>query len=170
MIGPATSCGNSENVTGKVDEALHRPGLASIDVDGVAHGLKGVEADPQGQGDPKHHVRIQCLEAQPLQRQAVVVHGEVEVLEKSQQGEISENRYGHRGFTPAVNGHGPGVAVFRRRVAGKYPAAKEIHHGGEQHQGHEQGIGPAVEAIAQEGQYRMTRPPRSRVIEQEDQR
>ena len=67
---------------------LHRRVLA-VDVDGVAHGLEGVKADADGQG------QAQRRQGEP--RQGVDVPGDkIPVLEEDQDRQIEEHRGRHR--------------------------------------------------------------------------
>ena len=70
-------------------------GRPAVDINGVAHGLEGVEADADGQGETQN--------GETQARQAVDAFGqEIPVLEEHQDGQIKEDRRGHRHPGPAV--------------------------------------------------------------------
>ncbi len=59
MMGPAISWGNRVTKVPKLTMRPLGPGVAPVDVDGVAHGLEGVEGDADGQMDVQHRHEVQ---------------------------------------------------------------------------------------------------------------
>ena len=74
--------------------------MAPIDVDGVAHRLEGVEADPQRKCHPKSQIELQCLHSEPAPDGADVLGREVEVFEKTEKREVGDQRADQRETLP----------------------------------------------------------------------
>ena len=139
----------------EVDDGPLSPGVAPVDVDGVAHGLEGVEGDADGQMDAQHRHEGQ---AHGLQRTGQ----EVPVLEEQQQGQVEHDGGGHgHPRAPVVV---PCLAPFHQK------AVDIVDGGGEEHDGHIQLFTPVVEKQGGEQQYAVAQLPGHQVVDQKGQR
>src|SRR6266496_6647462 len=77
---------------GEIDKVGHCLGIAAIDVDGVAERLKCVKADAERQHHAKKRVQLRALQSDALDQRVVTIDAEVEVLEKTQDNEIADDR------------------------------------------------------------------------------
>ncbi len=77
---------------GEIDKVGHCLGFAPIDVDGVAERLKCVEADAERQHHAKKCVQLSARQSEALHERVVTIDPEVEVLEKTQDNEIADDR------------------------------------------------------------------------------
>ena len=107
----------------------------AVDVDGVAHGLEGVEADAdrqrqaqQGQGEPRKGVDVGSEE--------------VPVFEEKEDGQVADHRRGHRAPGQAV----PAPPALHQAAVGV------VHGDGEEHDNDIDRLSPAVEKEAQQHQ------------------
>ena len=94
--GPGDELGEEGDKGAEIDDVLLHPGVPPVDVDGVAHGLEGVEADAdgQGEGDGAAPGQGQALDdGQKARAQAGKAPGdEVPVFEKEQQCQVADHR------------------------------------------------------------------------------
>ena len=102
----------------EVDEAALHLGVVPVHVDGVAHGLEGVEGDADGQAQAqlRHEGKTDGLEA---------AGNEVPVLEKEQQSQIEDDRRGHRPPGPPVVA--PALVLLHQHSVGVVDADGEEH-------------------------------------------
>ena len=77
---------------GEIDKVGHRLGIAAIDVDRVAERLKCVKADAERQHHAKKRVQLRAFQPDALHQRVVSIDAEVEVLEKTQDNEIADDR------------------------------------------------------------------------------
>src|SRR6185312_12239287 len=84
--------------TEEVHEVAHRPRVATVDVDGVAHALESVKADAERQDDPHHRIEPQTGEAEGLDQRVVAVDRKVEVLEETEQQQVRGDGDNENGF------------------------------------------------------------------------
>ena len=141
---------------GEIDKVGHCLGIAAIDVDGVAERLKCVKADAERQHHAKKRVQLRALQSEALHQRVVTIDAEVEVLEKTQDNEIADDRDRDRRppnarlalrridnfhrLTPD-SPHLPGVV---RDDQAHQPVDKRCT----EHQHHEPRLGPAVKCIS----------------------
>ena len=83
--GPRHELRKHRDIAREVDEVSERSSMTTVDVDGVAHRLEGVEADSQRQHHSNHPLDLELRQAQPARDRVEVVGGKIEVLEESQQ-------------------------------------------------------------------------------------
>src|SRR6476469_4322514 len=77
---------------GEIDKVGHRLGIAAIDVDRVAECLKCVKADAERQHHAEKRVQLRALQPEALHQRVVSIDAEVEVLEETQDNEITDDR------------------------------------------------------------------------------
>ncbi len=135
------------------DVLLHRR-VTAIDVDRIGHRLEGVEADTDRQGD---------LERGDIQKRQVIerVRQEARVLKEAQQTEIDTNR----GDQKALGFFLVRLAVFVDEVT-----AGVIHDRGEDHQGDEYRLTPAIKDEIDDKEQEVTPAARAQVIEYQHDR
>ena len=120
------------------NDVLLAPGVPSVDVDGIAHGLEGVEGDADGQADIQHRHEAQTDGGERFGQ-------EVPILEEEQQGQIEEYRGGHRRPCAPV--------VSSLLTAGDEYAVGVIDGDGGEHDEDILGLSPAVKNEVEEEQY-----------------
>jgi hypothetical protein len=148
--------GEHRNEAGEIDEIRHRLGFAAVDVDRVAQGLEGIEANAERQDDAKERVELGVLKAERLDEAIVTLDPEVEVFEKAERGEIQEDR--DEDCAPLSSRTRPSMRQLFYRfvpdapefpgVVGDDQAHQPVDEGGREHERHEARLGPAVERIA----------------------
>ena len=84
--GAGDELGEHDHIGAEIDDVVFGGNIPAVDVDGIAHGLEGVEADAQRQyADP-----FQVRQAQ-TGNGVVGVHDEVGVFEHHQHGQTAHN-------------------------------------------------------------------------------
>ncbi len=148
--GPGDELGEQGDEGAEGDDVLLAPGVPPVHVDGVAHGLEGVEgdADGQGKGDGaagQGEAVDDGQEAQAHRRQAA--GDEVIILEEAQQQKVEHHRRGHR--QP-----GPPVIAFGF-TPGDDPPVGVVDGDGQEHDEHIHRLAPAVEDQVGEEQHQV---------------
>ena len=116
---------------------------AAVHVDGIGHGLEGIEADADRQGKP------QCRD--PGRQEAVdVVDGEIRVLEEAQDSQIAHNIYDQHRLGGLFPSGGPEMA--------DEPGVGVVKHRGEQHDENILRLAPAVKDKAGQKQHGIAGP------------
>ena len=157
---------------GEVDEVADRARIAAIDIDRVAHGLEGVEADAERQRDAQGGVPVPRGQSERSHQGVVVVDAEVEVLEEPQQRQVADHRH-RQGELLAARSRSPCRQqgnLVAAEGAGDPQAHHVIHQGGAEHQENKPGIRPAVEEVAEERQSEVPHLPRRDVVDQQNDR
>ena len=85
--GAGHELGKEGNVAGKIDEIAQRLRLTAVHINSIAQQMKGVKTDAQRQRDPQDGLQPYCGYSQPAEQGVVILQSEVEVLEKSQNGQ-----------------------------------------------------------------------------------
>ena len=136
----------------EVDEIFLYPGVAAVHVDGIAHGLEGVEGDADGQAQtqPGH-------EGQPDGGQAP--GHKVPVFEKEQQRQVENHGRGHR---PA------GRPVIAAPLAAFHQHAVGVVNGnGGKHDEDIHRLAPGVKDQVEDQQHRVAGLQRREVVDQQ---
>ena len=146
--------GEQGNEGTEVDDAALGTGISAVHVDGVAHGLEGIEGDTDGQMDAQHRHEGQ---AHGLQRTGQ----EVPVLEEQQQSQVKDDGRGHRQ---------PGSFVIAFVLATLHQHTVGIvDGGGQEHDGHILSLAPVIEEQRRDQQYHVAPLPGHQVIDQQGQ-
>ena len=170
--GACDKVGEHGGEAGEIDEVLHGCSVSAIDVDDVAEGLEGVEADAEGEremdgGNPVNG---------ELERVAELGQGgeaEIPVFEESERGEVTGDGEGEglflAGRAGALFGQGlrrgvglPGGPL----VFGDDEAEEPVEGRGGEHEEDERGFGPSVESVSCEGEPQV--PLSGRLVSQEE--
>ena len=153
--GPGDQLGEQRHIRAEVDDVPLGRHQSPVHVDGVAHGLEGVEGDADGQQQPQRRYRR-------AQQPVDVVDGEIRVLEEPQNGQISHHRQDQHALgalfplPPAEPADGQTVAV--------------VEHGGEQHDQDILWLTPAVKQQAEHQKQAVAQLPRADIIQNSHQR
>ena len=78
------------NEAGEVRKVLHRLCFTAIDIDGVAHGLEGVETDAQGKNHAKERVPLPAFQAERLRQGVIAIDAKIEVLEEAKDRQVQD--------------------------------------------------------------------------------
>ena len=157
--GPGDQLGEQRHIRTHVEDVLLGLHDAPVHVDGVGHGLEGVEADADGQG--------QSQRGDTGAQQAVqVVDGEIRVLEEAQDPQIAHHVHDQHGLGGLLL---PGVLKMADE-----PGVGVVEHRGEQHDQDILRLAPAVEHKAEQQQHGIACLPGAQEIDprhhrQEDQ-
>ena len=125
--------------------------IAAVDVDGVAHGLEGVEGDADGQG---YAQGLDVQEGQQAQR----LCDEVVILEKAEQGKIYHN---------VQNEDSLGLFLLRQPPAAYQHTINIVYGDGKQHEDDENRLAPAVKHQVCNKKYWVAPPDRGDVIQRQ---
>ncbi len=104
---PGHQLGEQGNKEGIIQKALGRDQLSAIHVDGVAHGLEGIERDAHRQDNVE--VKVSRTEPHRHQQGFRAAHKEIEVFKEPEDAEVDHHADGEEGlsgplFRMAVNG------------------------------------------------------------------
>src|SRR3989339_2264088 len=137
--------------------------------------MKGVETDAQRQGDANHRLQLQMGQTKPVKQQIIVLHREIEVLEKSQHREACTNGNGEPDLLLTQAGAGRRhLHIERGRpdhqpLTGYFKAADIVDRRGDEQKDDKQGIRPAVENVAQKRQGQMPAPAGQSIVDRKGQ-
>ncbi len=147
--GAGDQLGEQRHVGGKVQDVPLGRHLAPVHVDGVGHGLEGVERDADGQGKAQG--------GNALIEQAVdVCNGEVGVLEEEQNSQVAHHRQNQHSF----------CALLLSAAAEKADAqaVAVVEHRGEEHDEDVFRLAPAVEQQAGQQQHDVAAFARAEIV------
>ena len=132
--GTRNQLGKQCHIRAEIDDVFLGPCLAPVDVDGIAHGLKGVEAD----ADRQRQIRLGERRAeQGIDR----ADQEVTVFEYAQQAKVYTNRHQQRDLCSPLS-----------PVPLCHLSAGVVQCGGKQHQHHIDRLTPCVKQQAEQKQ------------------
>ena len=116
------------HIAAKGDDVMLHRALPAVDVDGIGHGLEGIEGDADGQRDLGHVNR---------QPQQVIngLHSKARVLKEAEQPQIDDAG----GNEHSAAQSGLIVPFFDQKAVGI------VHKGGKDHQHHINGLAPCIE-------------------------
>ena len=134
------------------DDVALGAGVTAVDVDGVAHGLEGVEGDADGQLQTQHRHEVQTDGGQ-------IGGNEVPVLEEEQQGQIEDDRTGNGGFCP--------LEVALVLAPGDQHAVGVVNGDGGEHDDNVHRLAPAVEGQTDDEQHQVAEFQRYNVVQQQ---
>ena len=138
--GAGDQLGEEGDERAKTDQVLLGMYIAPIDVDGVGHGLEGVERDADGQADAQGMEEIQSGE-----QGGQIRHDKIVILEKEQHAQV-----GHQRAEQSPFGHlGPVPVVFND------PAVGVIHQNGKDHNADVHRLAPAIEHQVEQQQRKV---------------
>ena len=145
----------------EVEDVPLGPGVPPVDVDGVAHGLEGVEGDADGQGEtdglPPGHGQIVDHRQEARADGGKAPGDEVPVLEEAQQGQVEDHRRGHR--------H-PGTPVIAFCFTpGDNPPVGVVDGDGQEHDHHVHRLPPAVEDQVGDEEHQIAPPQGGDVVQ-----
>ena len=140
-----------------------------------AHGLKSVEADTERESDAKKVPPLVLRGAHQHQHVVIGIEHEVEVLEEPRNTQADDDRSDERPLLHGASRYFWGQRLWgncedREGIGGYHQPAKVVHQGGAEHHHGEKGVGPAVEQIAEKGQYQVAPRPGGHQVEQQRQR
>ena len=124
-----------------------------VHVDGIAHGLEGIERDADGQRD----AQLGQINARD---QGQIGCDEVPVLEKAQQSQVEDHRLGHEP---------PGLFVVAAELLHQQTVGV-VDDDGEEHDDNVHRFSPAVEEQAHHQQHEVPPPQRREKVHQQRQR
>ena len=152
--GTGNELGEQGDKGAEVDDVALGPGIAPVHVDGVAHGLEGVEGDADGQVDTQHRHKGQ---ADGLERGGQ----EIPVLEEQQQEQIKEHGGCHCHF-------GIGDLSFPLKMFHQH-AVGEINGGRQEHNDHIGLLSPVVEDQRGDQNDHVAQLPGNQIVDQQGQ-
>ena len=128
------------------------PGISTVYVDGIAHGLEGVKGDADGQTDVQYR-----QEAQPHCGEGA--GDKIPVFEEEQQRQVEHHRRGHRQ---------PGAFVVASLLApGDQHAVGVVDGDGGEHDEDVLGLAPPVEDQVKDQQHRIAQAQGSDIVDQQ---
>ena len=150
--GSGNQLGKQGDKGAEVEDVPLSTGVSPVDVDGVAHGLEGVEGDADGQMDPQYR-----HEGEPHRLEGT--GDEVPVLEEAQQGQVEHNGGGHRHFRAFVVPSG--LAPLHQQAVGK------VNGGGQEHDDNVNPLSPVVEAQGGDQQHHVAPPAGDDIVQEQ---
>ena len=160
--GPGDELGEQGDEGAEGDDVLLAAGVPPVHVDGVAHGLEGIEgdADGQGEGDGAAGQGEAVNDGQEAQaRRCQAAGDEVVILEEAQQQQVEHYRRGHR--------HARAPVIARRLAAGDDAPVGVVDGDGEEHDEHVHRLAPAVENQVDDEQHRIAPAQGGDIVERE---
>ena len=164
--GACDEVGQHGGEAGEIDEVLHGCSVSAIDVDDVAEGLEGVEADAEWEGEMDGGNPV----GREVERVAELGEGceaEVAVFEEGEGGEVADDGEGDCLFLAARSGTllGQGLGWLVRFPRGPSifcddEAEEPVERRGGEHEEDERGFGPSVKSVPCEGEPQVPLPGR----------
>ena len=139
----------------EANDAFLRLRIAPVDIDGVAHGLEGIEGNSDGQRDPQNRHEAKAHRLHRLSQK-------IPVLEEEQDGQIEKDRGCHRQTGIAILP--PVRELLNQQSVGVVDAR------GEQHDDRIALLTPVVEKQRSEHQNAVAQPQGHQIIDQQDDR
>ena len=136
--GAGDQLGEQRHIRAHVEDVFLVLDNAPVHVDGVGHGLEGVEADADGQG------QSQCGDAR-AQQAVQVIDGEIRVLEEAQDAQVAHHIHDQHRLGGLLLSGIPEMA--------DEPGVGVVEHRGEQHDQDILRLTPAVEHQAEQQQH-----------------
>ena len=170
--GSGDEVGQHGGEAGEIDEVLHGCGVSAIDVDDVAEGLEGVEADAEWEREMDGWNPVNG----EVERGAELGEGgetEIAVFKEGESGEVARDGKGDGLFLAA--GSGAELGQGRNRflegprspsIFGDDEAEEPVDGRGSEHEEDECGFGPSVESVSCEGEPQV--PLSGRLVSQEE--